>query len=240
MSHSNSPPPLEKAEVNALPPLQASKWLDHAMLLDAQEMVELIEALGTFYMYSVSGVTEQGQEGISQEVFLNAYKEYVTALKTGILPDESRYRQLLSSAWTLFPDHLRVIDVGGGRQLVRAIKPVVQVQLHRLDYSSHEGKFRSMTFGADQILWGVQFSFPQMYKDFATDEIIQSASLLPNYPLFSRLQRWVREHTVPTPFLVEERLINVSMRLGKRCFSWISHHPQLVAKNIGIKSRGVR
>ncbi len=45
-------------------------------------------------------------------------------------------------------------------------------------------------------------------------------------------KQWVRDNTRATPFSVEGKKINATMRLGKNCFSWINHHPQL--KNLCV------
>jgi hypothetical protein len=228
------PPSLKVVPLHAVHPLQASKWLDIAALLDVEEMASLIESLGEFYIYFVNGTTEIGREGASKQQFLECYREYIAALKEGRLPEAALYRSYFSSAWTAFPEHLCSVPVGEGKQLTRVIKPVVQLQIHSMHYSPVDHKFRSMTFGSEGILWGIQFSFPQMYKDLEEEEIIQIKADFPNHALFQKIQRWVRSYTIPTPFLIEGQKVNISARLGKASLPWINRHPDLLRKGFAV------
>jgi hypothetical protein len=52
--------------------------------------------------------------------------------------------------------------------------------------------------------------------------------------LFRKIQLWSREATRATPFVLEGKRINVPIRIGKNCLSWIGNHPQLQSQNIGV------
>lgn len=224
-----SKPELEK-------PMQASKWLTYPALIDTTEMQTLMNALPPFYIFLTSCVTKRSKGYISQEEFLDTYNEYITTLQQGMLPDETQYRHFFSSIFTVTSEALYAVLVGNDEQLIRVAQPTVQLQPHRMGYSKADSKFRSKTFGADSITWGIQFSYPQLYKDNQTQEIFEVgiSPEFPNTQLFRDVQRWIRHHTIPTPFLVEGQRINIPMRIGKNCLSWINRHPQLIEQGMQV------
>jgi hypothetical protein len=217
------------------PPLQVSKWLKCPVLLDVHEMESLLSELGHFWIFLTGGVVPQDGGQISKSEFLGRYEDYVEALKGGSLPDEAIMRSFFSSVWTIDPEMVYGVKMGDGRQIIGVEKPVVQLQPHRFDYSLVDGKFRSMVFGSDTILWGIQFSYPQLYQNIKLEvKQVRETAEFPNTAFFRSLQRWIRQNTVATPFLVGEQRTNVPIRLGKGCFDWINQHPQLAAKNLRV------
>lgn len=232
----NKLPSIRISSLSEEPPLQASKWISVQMLLDADEMRALFDALGPFHIYSVGTVVSRGEESLERETFLKLYQEYVEALQKGELPDDSAYRRAFAAVLTVTPDALYAIPVEENKLLVRVAKPVIQMQAHRMDYSRADGKFRSMTFGGDSITWGLQFAYPQLYQDGKTKEIHQvgSGDEYPNTALFRTLQLWVRNHTIPTPFIVDGQKMHLPVRIGKKCLNWINSHPQLAKKGISV------
>lgn len=223
-------------------PYNASKWLSVALLIDAREMKSLFEALGDFQIFTVGSVAKRGKGLVSHEDFLSCYARYIEKLKNGSIPEDSTYRSMFASVFTLFSDHLYALHVGTDSELIRVSKPVVQSQAHNLDYSKADGKFRSMVFGQDSVLWGMQFSYPQLFEDPQTHAVhkVDDSHLFPNTMLFRALQKWTRLNTVPTPIIVDEKVIHVPMRLGKNCFAWINSHPQLEKKGLRIKHEILR
>jgi hypothetical protein len=216
--------------------MQVSKWLEVQALIDAEEMEALFEALGDFSIYLAGALTPLGEGIVTKPQFLSVYKKYVDGLKIGQLPHEEEYRSLFSSVFSVNSECLYAIPFDNGKQLIRLLKPAVQLQAHSMDYTVSDGKFRPMVFGVDSILWGIQFSYPQLYLDPTTKEVLQVREnvFFPNSALFHALQKWMRHNTIPTPFLVEDKKINVPMRLGKQCLRWIQNHPQLAIKNLRV------
>lgn len=231
-------PSLRISTVEAEVSLQASKWLSTQVLIDADEMNALWHSLGNFYLYSTGSIVNKGEEGYSREEFLNFYREYISSLQRGVVPDESIYRRPFSCVLTETPEALYAIPVEGGRQLIRISKPIIQLQAHRMDYSKADGKFRSMTFGGDSISWGIQFSYPQLYQDGKTKEIhkVDSGEHCPNTSLFRNLQLWVRNNTIPTQFVLDGKKMAIPVRIGKQCLSWINQHPQLAKKGLSVET----
>lgn len=220
----------------AEPLLQVSKWLKCQLLADIGEMGDLLDKLGDFSIYLTGCVTKKGEGSLSKSEFLNDYACYIEALKRGELPDSSQYRLPFSSVFTASHEAMYVVPLSSEQQLIRACRPVIQLQAHSLDYSHADGKFRSMVLGKDSVVWGIQFSYPQMYQNNAAKQVeaVVDSPAFPNTHLFHLLQRWIRDNTIPTPFLVDGKKINVPMRLGKGCLSWINRHPQLVKKGIQV------
>jgi hypothetical protein len=229
------PHQLQIKTVSEAPPLEAAKWLKCPLLIDENEMKSLLNSLGNFYIFSVSGLHNEGEGIISIDDFLDAYRGYIESIKSGGLPDMQLYRPLFSAAFTVCQDHLCAINVEGGKQIIRIIKPVVQLQPHSIDYSTVDGKFRSMVFGTDSIHWGIQFSYPQLFHTPETKEIkeVRESPEFPDGELFKKIQKWARYHTQPTTFVVEnEKKITTPVRIGNHCLSWINRHQQLKSKRI--------
>lgn len=222
------------------PPMQASKWLQVQALLDGEEVKAFFNELGAFEIYKTGCVCNMDEGLVSKEEFISVYNRYIDALKAGGLPDEAEARSYFSTVFTSARDHLFRVLLPDHKQIIRVCKPVIQLQLHKMDYSPVDGKFRPMVFGMDSVFWGIQFSYPQLYQDLVTKEVQQVGenASFPNTQLFRLLQRWIRHNTVPTSFQVGHQKINVPMRLGRRCLDWINFHPQLKHKQLRVLKPG--
>ena len=211
---------------------QGSKYLKYQVLCDAKELGRLFESLPRFWIYPLTGVVADGQP-IDQNRFLLEYGCWIEELKGGRVPSDACLRKLLASALTADPEALWQQKISEGRSLIKIGKPLIQLQAHFFTYSPIDGVFRPMSLGVGSIFWGLQFSFPQIYQNPKTMELLE-VDEGPNRELFSNIKRWVREETRATPFLVEGKRVNVPIRLGKGCFPWIHSHPQLREQKIGI------
>lgn len=205
---------------------QGSKYLKYQLLCDADELARLFERFNRFWIYPLTGLSDG--EPIDPSHFLKVYTCWMEELKKGQVPTDADLRALLACAITDDTDALWKQEVPGNRFIVKMGKPLIQVQAHFFTYSSVDGVFRPMTMGQDSIFWGLQFSFPQIYQNPKTMELLD----VEKGAMFQTLKQWVRDETRPTPFLVDGKKINVPIRLGKNCFSWIQNHPQL--KSFGV------
>ncbi len=221
-------------------PMEASKWLKVQLLAETAELKALFDAIGPFEIFLAGAIVPSGQGLVPQDEFLKIYANYIDALKKGQLPDESAYKSYFSGVLTRTRDPLYALPVGEGKQLIRIARPVIQMQAHAMDYSVHDDKFRPMVFGLDSITWGLQFSYPQLYMDGRTKEAfaVVESDEFPNTHLFHQLQRWMRQNTIPTPFLVGDKRVNSPIRLGKQCLPWINRHPQLAPKQLKVLAHG--
>ncbi|MDP1834344.1 MAG: hypothetical protein Q8K75_00295 [Chlamydiales bacterium] len=217
-------------------PLQAAKWLKVQVLLDVMEMRTLLETLGDISIYQTGVILPKHQGKVTVDQFLEVYQTYIEMLKRGEVPEDNAFRQMFSSIFTRVLDALYALDLGEDQVIIRPCSPIVQSQLHRLGFSHIDNKFRSMVFGKDSLSWGIQFSYPQLFEDPDSKEIVEVGDEFPNTALFKDLQRWIRHNTLPTPFMVNDERVNIPVRLGKQCFEWINNHPQLAQHQLKIKS----
>lgn len=214
--------------------MQASRWLQCQVLMSGDEMEALFNHLPPFHIIRVGTVTTPGEGEVSCQQFLNAYRLYIDPLTRS---EESLFSPYFSSAFTTSLDCLYAVSLPNGQQILRAAIPVIQLQPHRIGWSEADRKFRPLAMGVGSISWGVQFSYPQLYCEVKTQQVVKvdKSDRFPNTLLFHALQRWIRHHTIPTPFSVEGGKVNVPMRLGKECREWINRHPQLIHKGIKVR-----
>lgn len=211
---------------------QASKWLKFQVLCDGKELESLFALLNPFLIFPLTGIVEGN--AISHTDFIHEYSLWIEGLKNGIIPSDASLRKFLACVFSIDLNSLWLQEISEKGYLVKISKPVVQVQSHYFTYSSEDEVFRPMSMGAGSIFWGLQFSYPQIYQDPKTFEL----KIAPENRLFETLRLWIREATRATPFSLEGKRVNSSIRIGKQCMSWIAQHPQLKARNIGIWQGG--
>lgn len=213
----------------------ATKWQSVSLLIDEKEMCDLMETLPPFHIYAVGTVVPRGDGVIDKKAFFSQYTSYIQELKEGRVP--LHYRQAFTGAWSLDEAALERTPVGEDRQILQVVRPVIQTQEHTLDYSTADGKFRSMVLGFDTLTWGIHFTFPGLFEDPVTRAVqnVLTSGLFPNAALFKALQSWTRKHTIPAPFQVGGKTVHVPARIGKNCLPWISSHPQLANKGLTIE-----
>jgi hypothetical protein len=199
-------------------------------------MQELIELIPAFKVYDVQRVTASDEGIYAPAFFLEKYESYIACLKKGEIPNPADFRSLFSAVWSVTDKALVSIPAQEGRRLLKAAEPSVQTQINQIRYAPEERVFRTQVFSSDSISWGLQIGFPHLYMDPNTYEATKTRDF-PNMALFMAIQRWIRQATVPTPFLIEGERINSPIRLGKECFRWIDVHPQLKACGIEIDRR---
>ena len=214
--------------------LHVSKWLKTQVLLDSQEMRELFSCLMPLKLYNVSEVVKD--DDIEPSMFLESYSQYIEALKSGHVLDSKDLRRLFSLALSSDSSLLYKMEVKPHQYLIKAVKPIIQMQLHQFLPSSLDGKFHPMVLSSESVSWGVQFSYPQIYQDPQTNHFskILSTPEFPNTLVFDKLTKWLRNFSVPTTFIWNSVKTATPIRLGKQCFSWINHHPQLKKKEIQV------
>lgn len=217
--------------------LQVSKWLKIQVLLDSDEMQELLAALGPTHFVVVSEPVHADDAVIAPDTFLLKYTEYVQYLKQGQVPPVEEFRKLFSCALSSTLDAFYAIAAGKDKYLVKPLKPVVQLQAHHFFYSDLDRKFHPMVLSEESISWGVQFSYPQLFQDPKTRKVVKVTDTpeFPNTALFSKLMKWMRSSTMPTPFEVDGARVNSPIRIGKKSLAWIKNHPRLKEKGITIR-----
>jgi hypothetical protein len=217
--------------------LQVSKWLKVQVLLDVDEMQELIKTLGTVFFVIVSEKVKPDEVVVAPMTFLEKYADYVYLLKQGQVPTVEEFRRFFSCAISADLGVFYAMDVGGDQFLIRPKKPVLQLQAHHFFYSNLDQKFHPMALSPESISWGLQISYPQLYQDRITHQVVKviDSPDFPNTAVFTKLLKWMRSFTLPTPFEVNRRQVNSPIRIGKQSLAWIKNHPQLKQRGIGIK-----
>ncbi len=203
---------------------QAAKWLKVQALIDGAELAQL---LGSHELFPLSGT--YALEQLPYKHFVSEYSLWIEQLQQGVVPKPS----LKALCLTKDPDAVWLQQMPNGHYAVRPCRPFIQIQVHHMQYSPLDGQFRSMTFGGDPIFWGLQFAFPQVVQDPKTGQFIDE-DLGPNEHVFHELRRWIREHTTATPMVVDGKKVNLPVRLGKQCRSWIHQHPQLNSQGLYV------
>lgn len=212
--------------------LRISKCLKHQVLLDGEEMQSLFTVLGDFFIYLVSHPVRAEEMQVSRRDFLALYERYVEGIKRGNPEEDRWFRAGFSSVWTVDSSFLYAMPVGEMKFLVKPLRPVLQLQLHRFLLSEVDEKIHPLVLGKESVSWGIQFSYPQLYQDPKSQEISKIPRDFPNTILYWQLSRWLRAHTLPTAFFFHDKRIVSSLRLGKKCIPWIGSHPQLKCRNI--------
>lgn len=208
---------------------QGSKWLKFQVLCEESELADLFARLEPFSIFPLTGIVSKEQIPTSKDFFLSQYASWIEGLKQGIVPSDADLRKVLACAFSESEDSFWLQDLGQNRYLVKISEPVIQVQAHYFIYS--EGEFHSMSMGSGSIFWGLQFSFPQVYQDPKTLELLEPKQS-PNKERFQRIREWVRDQTRPTPFSIDGKKVNSTIRIGKKCKGWI--HPQIVQQGLSI------
>jgi hypothetical protein len=222
----------------------ASKWQHVQFLLDDEEMRCLLEELekvfGKLLIFSSMGVHPFSEQSITKEQFLNVYAAYVAALKEGQKVEDEKFRFYFTSLFSSTEKALQVVEIAKDKTVVKPVLPLIQLQLHRFDFSSKDEKVRPQVFGKETISWGIQASYPQLYQDRVTREVFSclESARFQNASLFRALKLFLRAHSLPVKFVKEGKKIASPLRLGKQCFSWIHQHQELREKGLEVYRYG--
>jgi hypothetical protein len=206
----------------------STKFLKIPFLVSRDEMACLMHALGDFEVLLLGKIVPSPK--VTHEVFLNEYHDYVKAIKTGEIPS-----RLNSFVWTN-SGGVALQSFGEKGELARPKMPMLLLQPSHVNYQQETKEFKPISFGQNLISWGFQLSYPTLYQDPISGKIekVLENEKFGNTPLFKIFQKWIRKNTSPTPFLIEETKVNVPLRLGKECFSWIQHHRQLNERGLRV------
>lgn len=208
-----------------------SKWMKHQVLLDAAEMEGLFAHLSPFTLYNVSEIVPLQDLIIETEEFLKTYRHYIESLKNGVSSFDFTTKRYFSAALTVTSEALYPHPIDKGRYMAKPLLPLIQLQQHRFFPSKEAGAFHPMVMSQESVHWGIQFAYPQIFQ---RGNLYTKVSDLPNTPLFTQLIQWLRKATVPTTFFWREKKIATPLRLGRECFHWINHHPQLIQQGIRV------
>lgn len=209
---------------------QAAKWLKIQVLIDQEELAHLFDRLDPFEIYPLAGALSLESFPMKKETYLQVYGSWIDALKESKIPFSPG--EMNASMWSTSPDSLWLQEISGKRYVARARLPFLQVQVHQMVYSDADKIFRPMSLSKESIFWGLQFSFPQVFEH-PEKGFLKPAEFL-NANLFQTVRKWSRDCTLATPMMIDGVRQNLSIRLGKKCFSWINRHPQLKIRGLSV------
>jgi len=115
---------------------------------------------------------------------------------------------------------------------------MIQINPLRLYYAKELKQFKSQVMGAGTIYWGIQFSYPQLFKNPKSGAVESTLTLdtpFPNTQLFKSIQKWLRRCSKATVFIDNSTIIQTPYRITDSCLSWITHHPELKEHHLKVQ-----
>lgn len=214
---------------------QASKWMHVRALLDVSELQELLMQSVPCFLVNIASVCSKDQMLTTSEQLINIYAGYIAALQQGDRQHIQSYKKQLCFALSKTLDIFYLMQLQAEKFLIKPKIPAIRMQQFHFHYIADQDDFVT-TYNLDHsISWGLEWSFPQFYQDpetYLPVEIFKD-STHPNTQLFKSIQKWMRDHTLPVPFLIEGKKKIAPFRIGKKCFEWINLYPSL--SNRGLK-----
>lgn len=213
--------------------LMASKWLSLPLFITGEDLKDALDVLQDGILAPLGYLVDKECLEISKEIVLKSYAELLQSLLSGEALDRKKLRDLtLRIAFS--EEDLYAYQAGENRFMVYERKPAIHMQPLFLSYSSEEKKFRSKVLGGDQIFWGVEFSFPQIYQDPFSQKMEESWNKTEGSKKFKLLQKWSRRATKPAKFIIGAEEITVPFRKSISLDFKDIHHPQLKDKGITL------
>lgn len=209
--------------------MNAAKWIKIPVLFSLNELTELIETVGPSEFFPLGRVVPIGTR-ITAAQFLQEYSNYLLDLCSDSLP-QTRFFSLL---WTKNAQTVEKQVLVGEREIIRPAYPSVQIQAHHFQFDTSTMECRSMLYGTGSIPWGLQFSYPHLFEDPQSLQIQTVDQRFINTSLFHTIRQFIRNRTQPTPLRVNERKVNIPLRIGKECFAWIQNYPWMRQQGIQI------
>lgn len=214
--------------------LQASKWMYIRMLLDPEELIDLFSKITPAFLLNISTVCRYNSIMTSTQELIDVYTQYIQSLQEG--RGYQDYTKALSWALSSTLDPFYLMQLQEERFLVKLKKPVIRMQHFHFHYIFEQHSFILTHHAEHSIAWGLEFSFPQFYQDAHTClpvEVFKNHHY-PNTQVFKMMQKWVRDYTVPVPFIMDGNKKVAPFRLGKKCFKWIHLYPDLRKRGLAV------
>ncbi len=203
----------------------ASRWVSVGLLMSAEEWKTFFQAFPRLRLYKVAAVVMEGAEELPFEEFYSLVESFATEIQTKLDMDLSSYRIPFSCALSESKESFTIQALPSQRVLLKPKEPVIQ--LRPLSFSiSSEGKIQTKSWGKNHICWGIQMSYPQLFQDPATQNIIQALSEHPHGVLFKKVLHWIRHHTKSVFLKGQEKSAAFSLKVGKESVYLLSKHEQ--------------
>jgi len=222
---------LKKADPKQVGPYLCSKWISHHFLVSLEEFKDLLDMFNTNYIFQIGKMFSDLTVDFKNEL-IQAYEHTLSVLKEGKI-DLNLLKQSLPVAIGKSPEAFYLFSPKEDIYTVKISKPVLQLQLNTFRYSHLDKTIRLNALGADSIFWGFKLSYPQIFQDPNTNKIEKIDSTFENFAYFSQIRKWMRDKTSVARFIIDQKKVVSTLRIGKKCLSCINLHPQL--KEIGCE-----
>lgn len=209
-------------------PYKVSKFISLDLLLSQEEFSHLLQELGEVFFFPVGNILYQEPYLLSKEEVMKKYDSYIKGLEG---EGEIFFPAL---CLTGDKDAVYLLEVGNG-VTIQYQSPVIQIVEHRFMITS-DFRLQSMCFGQDAIAFGLRFSFPSLFIDLETNEVVHlfTEKERTNTMLFCKIQKWMRDYTRPVKIEKEGHTMRGTFRLGITFKEKISLHAFLEKQGINL------
>lgn len=177
--------------------IEASRYFTYYVLFSCQEMRALLAALQPLSIYDISQLTDGS--ALPEAEFLARYQACLEGA------------EFSACVFTADPAAVTSLEVRPGRFLHRPLRPVLSLRSNH--YSTTSGK--PMVYGKGSLPWGLEYAFPQLYRDEETKQVIETLKTpSPNLELFKKLKHFVRAHSRPAKLSIGGKIITSPLRQG--------------------------
>lgn len=198
-------------------------------------MEALMKELPDFYLYVTAKVVSEKNERLSKESFLTEYRKAFIPLKAGLQSLE--LRSLVSLSISNDESSFTRLILPEGRVLMQPTAPIIQLSPTFLSYSSQTKELRFGLYGTETLFFGMTLAYPQLYQENSGEIVdVDESPRFANTALFYQLWRWLRTHTIPTPFLVEGRRVNMPVRIDRSSLGWLNTLAGLKERGLAIQT----
>lgn len=218
------------------PPFEVSRQQKIGFLYDTQDLKELSELFKDVYCIDLTRPGKPTDLIIKFSELLPSLENNIIRLKKNqVAPLSSTDQRLLNSSLSSTTDAIAELKLADSRSLLRPTLPLIQINPLRLYYNQELATIKSQVYGRDTIAWGIQLSYPQLFKDQESGDVISTLipdSPLPNTALFKDAQKWMRRNTKICTFKSDNMTISSNVRITPRALEWVSYHSQLKEHNL--------
>ena len=206
--------------------MRCSKWLRHAVLMSMEEMESFFDLLGSFFLIPAAGLVSLENWQITKENFLLEYRSYIEWLELHPELPSSSFRKFFTLMLSSSLDDFYAVPTSLDRFVIKARRPVIQIQLYHCFISRFDGQIHPMALSPESFSWGIQISYPQIYEDPITHQF--SKTLLAKdfvaTDLFKLMVQWLRKNTKPVSLEIKDKKVYAPFRIGKESSALVSSH----------------
>jgi len=194
--------------------MEASKWIAHRILLTVSELKELFDFLEPIKLYNISQVLSSPEFEIPIPEFIDKYALYLKRLENRDKNPTKDLRHYFSCAMSQSENDFELKEINN-KFMAKMISPAIQLRAHSYIITDDD-RIVSMATGSTSVSYGLQFSYPQLFRHPKTHEMVNvyNNSDYPNGDCFRKLASWVRKHTRPVKLTINDKVVIAPFRQG--------------------------